>query len=85
MRMSRRRDAPGSQRIPSVGTEKSADPEISDAARLHHDDPGSFVGMSKYDGLQELYVDRLLVAVDNADAVTAQSPSLQDLGVFGGC
>ncbi|KAJ4312515.1 hypothetical protein N0V94_007408 [Neodidymelliopsis sp. IMI 364377] len=38
--------------------------------------------MSKYDGLQELYVDRLLVAADNADAVAAQSPSMQDLDVF---
>jgi hypothetical protein len=39
--------------------------------------------MTKYDGLQELYVDRLLAADDNTAAVAAQSPSLQELGVFG--
>lgn len=41
--------------------------------------------MSKYDGLQELYVDRLLAASDEKGEVGAQSPSLHDLGVFGTC
>lgn len=85
MRMTRKRDRIGSQQALSVSSERSADPERSDESRLHQDGPSQFSGMSKYDGLQELYVDRLLVAVDNANAVAAQSPSLQDLGVFGGC
>ncbi|CAO2657982.1 Nn.00g072420.m01.CDS01 [Neocucurbitaria sp. VM-36] len=40
--------------------------------------------MSRYDGLQELYVDRLLAASDNPDANSAGSPRMQGLGVFGG-
>jgi hypothetical protein len=59
------------------------DPELRDESEIHHDDHSSFGGMSKYDGLQELYVDRLLSAPDQDNALSAQSPSLQDLGVFG--
>ena len=44
-----------------------------------------FSSMSKYDGLQELYVDKLLTASDESDALSAQTPNLQDLGVFGMC
>ena len=43
----------------------------------------AFSGMSKYDGLQELYVDRLLATSEKTGEIGAQSPSLQDLGVFG--
>lgn len=80
----RRRDAlPDSLRDPSVGSENTAEPDRGDGA---HNDALSFVvGISKYDGLQELYVDRLLASDETTAAVAAQSPSLHDLGVFGGC
>lgn len=80
---SRRRGGTSLQHVPSIGIESNAGARLGDEPRLHHDNPGQFSGMSKYNGLQELYVDRLLMADDHADAVVAQSPSLQDLGVFG--
>ncbi|KAJ4982756.1 hypothetical protein SVAN01_11761 [Stagonosporopsis vannaccii] len=76
----RRRHAADSHRVLSVGSEKIADPDTSGGAQ---NDSLSPEGMSKYDGLQELYVDRLLVADNSTAPVAVRSPSLQDLGVFG--
>jgi hypothetical protein len=68
---------------PTVGSETRAYTEVNEGSISHRDDPSSFASMSQYDGLQELYVDKLLTASDEADGLSAQSPSLQDLGVFG--
>lgn len=85
MRMPRRRETAGSGQSSSAGFEGSTSSQTSDRTILHQDEVSSLQGMTKYDGLQELYVDRLLAASDKADARGAQSPSLQGLGVFGKC
>ncbi|CAN9323213.1 unnamed protein product [Alternaria alternata] len=83
VRIRKRRYASSSQQESVIGSAKKVDSELRDESEIHHDDHSSFGGMSKYDGLQELYVDRLLSAPDQDNALSAQSPSLQDLGVFG--
>ncbi|KAH7079716.1 hypothetical protein FB567DRAFT_595699 [Paraphoma chrysanthemicola] len=76
----RKRDVTDFHRVSSAGSDNTAGYDIGGGAQ---DASRSFVGMTKYDGLQELYVDRLLAAEDNTAAVAAQSPSLQEVGVFG--
>ena len=68
--------------IPSSVESEASDATIS--TRQKDGLNGTSHDMSKYDGLQELYVDRLLAASDKAtDARGAQSPCLPGLGVFG--
>ena len=81
--MRKKRETASCRQSTSAGSGKSAGSETSDGTILHHSALDSNQGMPKYDGLQELYIDRLLAASDKADACGAQSPSLQGLGVFG--
>ena len=80
-RMPRRRNASASRQV--VATEVKENPETSEGLMASRDDarPNSFASKSKYDGLAEPYVDKLLA--DEADASGAQAPSLQGVGVIG--
>jgi hypothetical protein len=62
---------------------EEGNPEKAEGSMSRREDASLFASMSKYDGLQELYVDKLLAASDEADAICARSPSLQNLSVFG--
>lgn len=55
----------------------------SDGSMLPDDDTHTVAAMSRYDGLQELYIDRLLTSPDRPGSRGAESPCLQGRGVFG--
>lgn len=65
-------------------TANSVISEASDETpRLNNAITEAVQGMPSYDGLQELYIDRMLADSERADATGVQGPHLQGLGVFG--
>jgi hypothetical protein len=82
-RMPRRRNVSAFRQV--IRTEAKEDPETSEGSIASRDDTRLSAGMGKYDGLQQLWIDKLLATSDEADALGAQTPNLQDLGVFGKC
>jgi hypothetical protein len=82
-RMPRRRNASASRQ--AVATEVKGNPETSEGSIASRDNTRLSVGKGKYDGLQQLWIDKLLATSDEAAALGTQTPNLQDLGVLGRC